>query len=178
MGHSGPVALIFKPNGTVEVDSGNDQNTDVVTGYETTGNTITFTDKEGAMCPEAGIYNFEKNDYWLSFDLKDDMCNGRIKMTMGYWTQPNFEELVGELSEKISATENPKLNLTRARIYLALGKSQEAKADLDVYLKHHPDDVRALINRAGTRFPVDMEGAVSDCNKAIALEPENKNAWF
>jgi tetratricopeptide (TPR) repeat protein len=106
------------------------------------------------------------------------MCNGRIKMTMGYWTKPNFEELTGELSEKISATENPKLYLSRARMYLALGKSQEAKADLKVYLENHPDDARALINRAGTRFPADMEGAVTDCNKAIALEPENKNAWF
>lgn len=178
MGHSGPVALVFKSNGTVEVDFGNDQTTDVVTGYETVGNTISFIDKEGAMCPEPGIYEFEKNDYYLSFDLVDDMCNGRIKMTMGYWTKPNFEELIGELSEKISATENPKLNLKRARIYLALGKSKEAKADLDVYLKQHPDDTRALINRAATHFPVDMEGAVSDCNKAIALEPENKNAWF
>jgi len=25
---------------------------------------------------------------------------------------------------------------------------------------------------------MDMEGAVSDCNKAIALDPENKNAFF
>jgi tetratricopeptide (TPR) repeat protein len=178
MGHSGPVALEFKSNGTVEVDFGNDQTTDVVTGYETNGNRISFIDKEGAMCPEPGVYEFEKNDYYLSFDLVDDMCNGRIKMTMGYWTKPISEELTGELSEKISATENPKLYLSRARIYMALGKSDEAKADLDVYIEQNPGDSRALINRAGTRFPKDMEGALKDCNKAIALDPENKNAYF
>lgn len=178
MGHSGSVALKFKPNGTAEVDFGNDQNVDVVTGFETDENTIRYIDKEGAMCHEPGVYRFEKNDYYLSFDLVDDMCNGRIKMTMGCWTKPNFEELIAELSQKIAATENPELNLDRARIYLALGKSQEAKADLDVFLEQNPNNARALINRAGTQFPMDMEGAVSDCNKAIALEPENKNAWF
>ena len=178
MGHSGPVVLVFKSNGTVEVDFGGDQNIDVVTNYETSGNTITFNDKEGAMCPDPGVYKFEKNNYYLSFDLKEDMCNGRIKMTMGYWTKPNFEELIGELSQKISDSENPELNLNRARIYMALGKSKEAKADLDVYLEENPNDALALINRAGTQFPTDMKGVVSDCNKAIALDPENKNAFF
>ena len=178
MGHSGPVALVFKPNGTVEVDFGNDQNIDVVTHYETEGNSIKFIDKDDAMCPDPGVYKIEKNDHYLSFDLKEDMCNGRIKMTMGYWTKPNFEELLGELSQKISGTENPELNLNRARIYMALGKSKEAKDDLDIYIEQKPEDASAWINRAGTRFPMDMEGAVSDCNKAIALDPENKNAFF
>lgn len=97
---------------------------------------------------------------------------------MGFWTKPNFEELLGELTKKIHDTKNSELYLTRARIYLALGKSQEAKSDLDVYLQQNSNDVRALINRAGTRFPDNMEGVVADCNKAIELEPENKNAWF
>lgn len=97
---------------------------------------------------------------------------------MGFWTKPNFRELLAELSQKISTNKNPDLNLTRARIYLALGKSKEAKADLDVYLKQNPNDARALVNRAGTRFPADMKGAVGDCNKAIVLEPDNKNAYF
>ena len=178
MGHSGPVALVFKSNGTVEVDFGDDQNIDVVTHYEIEGNSIKFIDKDGAMCPDPGVYKIDENDYYLSFDLKEDMCNGRIKMTMGYWTRPNFEERLSELSQKISDTENPELNLNRARIYIALGKSKEAKDDLDVYLEKNPDDASALINRAGTRFPMDMEGAKRDCNKAIALDPENKNAYF
>jgi tetratricopeptide (TPR) repeat protein len=178
MTQTGPVALEFKVDGKVEVDFGIDQNTDVVTDYEINGNTIIFSDKEGAMCPESGVYRFENNDYYLSLDLIDDMCNGRIKMTMGFWTKPNFEELLEELTQKISETENTELHLTRARINLALGKSFDAKADLDVYLQQNPNDARALINRAGTRFPDDMEGVISDCSKAIELEPENKNAWF
>jgi tetratricopeptide (TPR) repeat protein len=99
-------------------------------------------------------------------------------MTMGFWIKPNFEELIAELSQKISTTNNPQLYLTRARMYMAMQKSQEAKSDLDIYLEQKPDDARALINRAGTRFPFDMEGVVSDCNKAIELDPKNKNAWF
>ena len=59
-----------------------------------------------------------------------------------------------------------------------LGKAIEAKSDFDVYLQQNPNDASAFINRAGTRFPDDMEGVVSDCTKTIELEPENKNAWF
>ena len=178
--HSGPVALTFKSDGKAEVDFGNDQNVDVVTGFETDENTIRFSDKAGAMCARPGTYKFEKNDYYLSFDLVEDMCNGRIKMTMGFWTKPNFEELLKKISQRISDTESPNLYLMRARIYMAMGKSKEAKADLDFYLEKNPDDARALINRAGTRFPFpeQMESAVDDCDRAILLEPENKNAYF
>jgi len=175
---SGPVGLEFNENGLVEVDFGIDGVVDVVSEYEMRNDTIFFTDRNGEMCPEPGIYKLEITDCYVAFDLVDDMCNGRIKMTMGFWTKPNFEELLGELSQNISETEKLDLHLIRARIYLALGKSNEAKNDLDVYLEQNSDDSRALINRAGTRFPHDMEGALHDCNKAIELEPENKNAWF
>lgn len=178
MSQTGPVTLEFKQDGMVAVDFGNDQNVDVVTEYYINKDTIKFIDNEGAMCLEPGVYKFQKNDYYLSFDLIDDMCNGRTKMTMGFWTKLNFEELLEDLSQKISEIQNSELNLTRARIYLALGKSTTARLDLDLYLKENPDDVRALINRAGTRFPADMNGVLEDCNQAIALEPVNKNAFF
>jgi len=178
MSQTGPVALDFKTNGIVEVDFNNDQSIDIVTTYKIDNDTIKFSDKEGAMCPDPGVYKFRENDYYLSFDIIDDMCNGRVKMTMGFWTKSNFEELLDKLSRNISETRNTALNLTRGRIYLALGKSKEAKADLDIYLDKNPDDARALINRAGTRFPADMKGVLEDCNKAIALEPNSKNAFF
>jgi tetratricopeptide (TPR) repeat protein len=178
MTQSGPVGLEFLGKGTVNVDFGIDGTIDVVSEYEIQNGTVFFNDEKGEMCPEPGVYKFEMNEYYLSFDLIDDMCNGRIKMTMGFWTKPNFEELLNNLTQKISETENSELYLSRARINLALGKSFEAKADLDVYLQQNPNDARALINRAGTRFPDDMKGVVADCNKAIELEPENKNAWF
>ena len=178
MSQTGPVALALKNDGVVEVDFGNDKSVDVLTDYEIDKDTIKFSDNEGALCPEPGIYKFQKNDYYISFDFIDDMCNGRTKMTMGFWTKLNFEELLDELSKKISETQNVESNLTRARIYLALGKSAEARKDLDIYLKENPDDSHALINRAGTRFPADMKGVIDDCNKAIDLDAGNKNAFF
>ncbi|WP_372950830.1 tetratricopeptide repeat protein [Mariniphaga sp.] len=175
---SGPVGMEFTEEGTIEVDFGIDGTVDVVSEYEIRNDTIFFTDKKGEMCPEPGIYKLEITDCYAAFDLLDDMCNGRIKMTMGFWTRPDFENFLGELSEKIEVSDNPELYLKRARIALALGKSQEAKSDLDIYLQQKPNDAKALINRAGTRFPHEMEGALHDCSKAIELEPENKNAWF
>jgi hypothetical protein len=175
---SGPVSLDFKDEGLVEVDFGNDNNTDVVSGFNVEKEIITFTDKDGSMCPEGGVYKLEITDYYLSFDLVDDMCGGRIKMTMGYWVRPGFEEILDVLSEKIQETDDPELYLAKARIFLATGNSQNARADLDVYLQENPTDVRAYINRAGTCFPADMKGVVDDCDKAISLEPGNKNAWF
>jgi hypothetical protein len=178
MTQSGPVGLEFLGSGTVNVDFGIDGTIDVVSEYEIRNDTIFFNDEKGEMCPEPGIYKMNITDWYIAFDLIDDLCNGRIKMTMGFWTKPKFEELLRELIQKISETEKSELHLIRARIYLALGKSNEAKSDLDVYLEQNPNDARALINRAATRFPNDMKGALSDCNKAIELEPENKNAWF
>jgi tetratricopeptide (TPR) repeat protein len=178
MTQSVPVGLEFHGDGTIEVDFGIDGTVDVVSEYEIQNDTIFFTDKKGEMCPEPGTYKLEITDFYAAFDLIDDLCNGRIKMTMGFWTRPDFDQLIGELSEKIEVSDNPELYLKRARIALALGKSQEAGSDLDVYLQQNPNDARVLINRAGTRFPHDMEGVLSDCNKAIALEPGNKNAWF
>lgn len=178
MTQTGPVAIDFKNNGKVEVDFGNDQTVDVVTEYKIENNSIIFTDTDGAMCPEPGEYKLIKTENYMAFDLIDDMCNGRIKMTMGFWTKPNFDELLTKLNQKISANEDPNLKLARARIYLALGKSKDAKADFDIYLNENPNDARALINRAGTRFPSDMEGVINDCNKAIALDSGNKNAYF
>jgi hypothetical protein len=178
MTQSGPVGMEFLENGTVNVDFGIDGTVDVVSNYKIQNDTIFFNDEKGEMCPESGIYKMDVTNCYAAFDLVNDMCNGRIKMTMGFWTKSNFEEILGNLTQKISETENTELYLSRARINLALGKSFEAKTDLDVYLQQNPNDARVLINRAGTRFPDDMEEVVSDCNKAIELEPENKNAWF
>jgi hypothetical protein len=178
MTQTGPVGLEYKEDGLVEVDFGNDQSSDVVSKYKVEEDFITFTDMQGAMCAEPGVYKLEMNEYYLSCDLVDDMCGGRIKMTMGFWVREDFKEVLGELSNKIQETNDPELYLAKARIFLATGNPQNARPDLDVYLQKNPTDVRAYINRAGTRFPADMKGVVDDCDRAISLEPGNKNAWF
>lgn len=178
MSQTGPISLNFKQQGVAEVDFNDNQSVDVVSNYKINANTIEFSDQEGAMCQGSGSYKIEETDYYLSLDLIDDMCNGRTKMTMGFWTKPNFAGLLDDLTQNISTSSNTDLYLSRARIYLALGKSAEAKADLDFYLKVNPKDARALINRAGTKFPADMNGVIDDCNQAISLDPDNKNAYF
>ena len=50
IGQTGPIAFEFKENGWVEADFGNDQTVDVISGYEISGDTIKFIDKEGQMC--------------------------------------------------------------------------------------------------------------------------------
>jgi hypothetical protein len=113
----GPILMEFKSDNTVEVDFGNDQTVDVVTDYKIKNDTIHFLDKSGEMCPELGVYQFEINDYYICFNLLDDLCNGRIKITMGYWTKANFHDLICELSERIKEKKDTDLNLLRVRIF-------------------------------------------------------------
>lgn len=189
-GPAGPISLNFNENGTVEGDFDNDGSVDIISEYTIENDRISFADKEGVACPEPGTYRMTLNEYYLSFDLVDDECGGRVQATMGFWVRPNYEEIISGLSERISASGKspasgepssaavPEDHLNRARMYLALGKSYEARQDFDRYIAHNPGDARILVNRAATRFPTDLEGVVSDCNKAIELDPENKNAYF
>jgi tetratricopeptide (TPR) repeat protein len=178
IGPAGPMALNFKSDGIVEGDFGRDGIVEIVSGYSIKGDNIIFNDKEGAACPEPGKYKIHLSDYYIAFDLIGDNCAGRLRSTMGFWVRPEFEKLLSKLSDEIDKTADPEDFLNRARMYMAIGKSAEARQDFDRYIKHDPSDARVFLNRAGTRFPVDMQGVVEDCNKALALEPDNKNAYF
>jgi tetratricopeptide (TPR) repeat protein len=177
-GQMGPMSLNFTENGLLEGDFGNDQKIDLMARYEIHDDTITFQDIEGPVCPGKGIYKMYRSDYWISFDVVDDTCNGRIKTTMGFWTKPGYEALLAELTDQISRSPEPEYYLDRARLYMATGNSIRAKADLDRYISFDSTNARAYINRAGTRFPGDMEGVITDCNKAIDLDPSDKNSFF
>ena len=174
----GPIAFEFKENGLVEGDFGNDQTIDVIARYELSNDTIKFVDEDGQMCKELGLYKTYQTDYYVSFDLIDDNCSGRIKSIMGFWTRPNFEELIKTLGEEISKQPKSDLFLSRARVYLATGMIKQAKDDFDEFLLTDTLDAPVYVNRAGTKFPIDLNGAIIDCNKAIELDPNNKNAYF
>lgn len=178
MSQSGPIAFDFKENGVVEADFGNNNSVDVTAAWELTGDTIRFIDQSGAMCEGVGQYRVFHTDHYLSFDLIEDACSGRISITMGFWTSPDFPEVLEKLGALLSESPAPELYLTRARILLATGRPQLAKADFDRYLLAHPHDAKVWVNRAGTRFPDDLAGVVGDCTAAIALDSANKNAWF
>lgn len=178
IGQAGPIGFEFKDNGMVEGDFGNDQTVEVIASYELSGDTIKFFDKEGQMCEGYGQYMVFQTGYYVSFDLIDDGCSGRIKTTMGFWTRPDFKAFLKTLDDLILKSPEPGLYLTRARIYLATGMTKLAKDDFDKYLLTDTSDAKVYINRAGTRFPNDLNGVVSDCNKAISLDPNNKNAYF
>jgi len=178
IGPAGPIALNFKSDGIVEGDFGRDGIIEIVSEYSIKGDLVIFNDKEGAACPEPGKYEIHLNDYYVAFDLIGDDCAGRLRSTMGFWVRPEFNDQLTKLSGKIAKSADPEDFLNRARMYMAIGKSAEARQDFDQYIKHDPSDARVFVNRAGTRFPGDMEGAVEDCNRALALEPDNKNAYF
>lgn len=178
IGQTGPISFDFKENGLVEGDFGNDQTIDIVAKYELSGDTIKFIDTEGKMCQGIGQYKVNQTKYYLSFDLIEDDCGGRIKATMGFWTKPNFNDFIKTLDDEIAKSPKPDLYLNRARIYMATGMTNKAKNDFDNYLLTDTLDAGVYVNRAGTRFPNDLSGVVSDCNKAISLDPNNKNAYF
>lgn len=175
---AGPVSLTFTGDGTVEGDLGNDMTIDIVSEFSIEGNEILFNDRQGVACPEPGRYRIYSNEYYLSFDLISDNCAGRVRSTMGFWVRPDFNDRLAEISNMIDKTSKPEDYLNRARMHMATGSNDQARQDLDVYLKHQPSDARALVNRAGTRMVNDLKGAVDDCNLALRLDPENKNAYF
>jgi tetratricopeptide (TPR) repeat protein len=186
-GPSGPISLEFKSNGMVEGDFGMDNSIEIISAYIIENGIIRIEDKEGVACPEAGEYKMEINDYYLALDLVEDNCGGRVRATMGFWVRPGFEELISKLSSCIQGSgeagtstgiSDPGVYLNRARMYMAVGKSSEAKQDLDQYIAHDSSNARVYVNRAGTRFPADLQGVIHDCNKALELDPESKNAFF
>ncbi len=97
---------------------------------------------------------------------------------MGFWTTPEYKKLLKKLDKDIAQSAELEDILSRARVLMAIGKAQGAKADLDTYILKDQTNARVYVNRAATRFPHDLKGVVADCSKAIALEPDNKNAYF
>jgi tetratricopeptide (TPR) repeat protein len=174
----GPLALRFNSDGMLEGDFGNDQTIEITSEYKLEGDQIEFRDKEGVTCPDPGKYKIYTNDYYISFDLIEDNCAGRVKVTMGFWVRPDFNDKLSKLSDQIAGSAGPEDYLNRARMYMAIGKTDLAREDLDQYVKHDSSDARVFVNRAGTRMPYDLQGVVDDCNRAIILEPDNKNAYF
>ena len=178
IGPMGPVALTFRIDGMVEGDFGNDQSIEITSEYKVEGDQLVFNDKEGVTCPKPGKYRIYASDYYIAFDLIEDNCAGRLRSTMGFWVRPDFNDRLSKLSDEMTGSADPEDYLNRARMYMAIGKLDLARQDFDQYIRHDPSDARVLVNRAGTRMPDDLQGVVDDCDKAIALEHDNRNAYF
>ena len=178
MSPHGPVKINFKENGVVETDLGDNNSIDVISNYVVQADTIKFFDKDGKSCPNHGIYKVYHRGYTVAFDVLDDLCNGRIKSTSGFWVRPNHMEQISQLNTIIEKTNDIEFVLHRGRMYLALSKTKLAKKDFDTYLKKDSLNAKVFIHRAATRFPNGLKGIVYDCNRAIALDSTDKNAYF
>jgi len=178
MSPNGPVKINFKENGVVETDLGDNNSIDIISSYIVKGDTIEFFDKEGKSCPNIGIYKVSNRGYTVTFDVLDDLCNGRIKSTIGFWVRPNHKQQIGQLNQLIRETNDLKFILHRGRMYLALRNYKLAKKDFDTYIKRDSLNPKVFIHRAATRFPFGFKGIVYDCNKAIALDSTDKYAYF
>lgn len=178
MSPNGPISIYFTADGKVKTDIGDNRSTDVISQYRVTNDTIEFFDEKGKACPESGLYKIYDRGYSISFDVLNDECNGRIKSTMGFWVRPNHQKLLSELNLKIRNSDSIEHVLHRGRIYLALGKSKLAKQDFDLYLAKDSLNSKVFIHRAATRFPNDFEGVFLDCNRSIAIDSTDKNAFF
>jgi len=177
-GHGRELLLDFKDNGFVEGEFSGNSRIKPVVKYFIDNDTIRFLDKEGYTCKGIGTYKIYQTKYYISFDVIDDKCSGRIKTMSGFWTKPGYKMLLDELDKEITITKNPELILNRGRIYLAVGDSKNAKLDFDKYILIDSTNPKVYINRAATRFPNDLEGVIFDCNKSIALDNKDKYAFF
>ncbi|ARV13870.1 hypothetical protein BTO07_01350 [Polaribacter sp. SA4-12] len=131
MSPHGLVKIHFKENGVAETDLGDNNSIDVISNYEIKGDTIVFFDKKGKSCPNRGIYKMYHRGYTVAFDVLDDLCNGRIKSTSGFWVRPNHNEQINQLNNILKKTNDIDFVLQRGRMYLALTKYKLAKKDFD-----------------------------------------------
>lgn len=179
MSQMGPISLTFMENGEVTGDFGDDGTVEITSRWKREGRNIVFRDKSGVECPGEGVYRFNQGGSWLSFDYVSDDCGGRVQSIMGFFVREDYRERLDALSSKIEKEPSLKACLERGRMYLALGKSAEARSDFDSCIEFDPGVALYYVHRAGTRFPADMEGIVEDCGRAIELDgEENKNAYF
>ncbi|MBT4060714.1 MAG: tetratricopeptide repeat protein [Lentimicrobiaceae bacterium] len=179
IGQSGPIRMSFTESGFLKTDFGNDNMYEVISKYTTTNNVITIVDKEGYSCDKPGLYNVDNDDYYLSMDLLKDSCNGRVMTTIGYWTRPNFKELISNLDSLINISPNRKdYYLSRARINMAIGMPNLAISDLDKYILIDSSNGEAFLNRAAIKLTNDTRGAIADCEISIAINPNDKNAYL
>lgn len=174
----GSIGLTFYEDGTLEADFGLDNVVEVKTRYIVQGDTIFFVDESGVTCPDTGVYKIYQSDYYYSLDLIEDNCGGRIKFITGFWTKPDYKDLLNQLQSSIAGEDSIKAYLNRARLYMAIGEPKLGLKDFDEYLKWVTIDARAYINRAGTKMPDDLVGVIEDCEKGIRIDPENKYAYF
>ena len=178
VGFNGPIRLHFEANDVAKIDFGNDQTDEVSSSYRIHNDTIIFTDRDGKTCPHPGKYLISRNEYYMAFNLIRDDCGGRIKKIMAFWVRPNYKDQLEQLNDKIAGSGAPADHLNRARMFMALSKPKEAKSDFDYYIEHAEPNARVYVNRASTKFPGDMKGVISDCDKAINLDSSYKNAYF
>jgi len=178
IGFNGPIGLHFDTNGVVKIDFGNDQTEEVSSSYRIANDTIIFTDRDGKTCPHPGKYIIDRNEHYMAFNLIRDDCGGRIKKIMAFWVRPDYKKQLEQLNDQIASSGTPADYLTRARMFMALSKPKKAKSDFDYYIDHAKPNARVYVNRASTKIPGNMEGVVSDCNKAINLDSNYKNAYF
>ncbi len=102
--HIGPIGAVkihFKENGIVEIDLEDNNSIDIISNYIVRSDTIEFLDKEGKSCPNSGVYKIYNRGYTVAFDVLDDLCNGRIKSTSGFWVRPNYIEQINQLNSII-----------------------------------------------------------------------------
>lgn len=177
-GHGRELMLNFKSNSLVEGEFVGNSTIRPVVKFFINNDTIHFLDKEGYTCKGVGTYKIYQTEYYISFDVIDDKCAGRIKTLSGFWTRPEYKDYLTKLDNEISNSSDPELLLNRGRIFMAVGNSKKAKMDFDKYILIDSTNPRVYIHRAATRFPDDLKGVIFDCNKSIAIDPGNKYAFF
>lgn len=177
-GPGGMASLTFKEDNHVEIDMKMDGEVDVVSEYKVNGNRIEITDVEGQTCPGAGKYEITYGKHFIGLDMVMDSCFGRVRAIMGFWTRPDYADIIIDLDDAIKKTSDPELILERARVYVAIGKAPEARADFEAYVKTDSTDAYVFMNLAGTCFPQDIPGVIKNCTRALELNPNDKNSYF
>jgi tetratricopeptide (TPR) repeat protein len=119
--------------------------------------------------------NKELDQLGLLDEENQDEFDKNLKEGRELAANGDFESAAARFSLCIQINnEKVEIYKKRACCYLRIQKEEEALKDFETALSLEPNDVIIIIQRANLISSYDLETAISECKRALAIEPENE----
>lgn len=133
----------------------------------------------GTIYNEAGDPKSAEKELRKALDLRMSPAAVLPELGQALLVQGKFQQVLDETNQFTGATTSAEIASLRGNAYLALGKTQEAKAAFDQALQIKPDSPEALIGLAKHALAEgNIEAATRYSEQALAKNPKHAHAWL